>query len=1424
VARQSILWTALPNGYTADGQSLRLSVLASPRLDPQGSPRRVSTFPSFVDWPATVAAATFTIDFGGSAVTIAGNEHARGNRVDDSIGTGDSARWKALLPGTTPVNPFEFSDQSTNHVVSYDTGEIETLVRSLYTDLARNAGDGLPQVSDFLADPAWKQLVDLVRRNDTRLIDRDTALPDPRRELNRVVRDAPSGPVGLADQLARFSLFHTPPSRRKVLQHTRTDDPRIKTAWVGHEQGKLPAPADFAKENDFHRIVAAMNQYRTLLRRLAIVVDFLIDPAVLAPTAGALLTVSVELPESEPPVAVVPVDSPRTWARLTADRFEPLPRPVPQPDDYRASSGLLELDPTRFRLVQADVDGAGLKLLSFARSLGRMEPAEERVDPTTRFERELGAPSLRNAGLMLVHRNRGRALANAFDRSKAQNAGVESGPAPELWAEDLVRGYRVDVWDRVTGVWRSLCQRVADYRVGGLSPLTVAEEEGTVRLAATRSADAASNQDLVYLHEALTSWTGWSLCARPPGKTIGTDDAVAAADAEVPPGISLRTRFTALGGSLPRLRYGRSYWTRARVVDLAGNSLDPQPENFGGEDPAANAVEYLRFDPIEAPAVALVRPSGGGSVERPAEGESMHRLAIRSFNVTPADNTVKTPQRARRFAVPAQTNVREAEHHGMLDAAGKVDAGTWALLKQQDKPLKSVELATPGPLGGATPEETTYAFFTENGELPYLPDPLAEVIAARILDLPGWDPNELIAIPLYPGAAEWPHAVPFTVEILENPGKAPKFDAAKRRLLVPLPKGTRATLRLSVAPSEEALALLAIWHWLPAADRAKLRPLASRGRHWMLTPWRTLELVHAVQKPLITPVPELRIARAFGETSARVSFDADVSLGTTDRVDLQAEWHEPLDDPEEPAAHDRLRNDTAFPVKITDERSYAMRTVNPKFTGIPEHQILGPDRIRAGGIIHDHVQPKLHEFHDTRYRRIEYRLDATTRFREYMPPKVLTKTENGETVVTDERIKVTGERVRSWIPSSAPPPAPSVLYAVPTFGWTRTDDGKRRTSWRRGAGLRIYLDRPWNASGYGEMLAVVLAPPSFSGDPDRQPAGAPYKSFVTQWANDPVWSSSFVRGLGPRRADFPLARTEPDPAGAWLPDFAPADELDQPPGPFQVTNLRHPALPPTGSQGVVEIAPHDVFYDDERRLWYCDVEIAAGSAYFPFVRLALARYQPVSVERAHLSNVVLADFMSLAPDRWLNVVQTAEERTRRVGVFGATYGDSAGHVEAERAPSMSLRLLDGSVVSLVPAVVSPASAVEVWVERLDPGLGEDFGWVREPGAAVRADAGTRRVRRPARSRIAREQKRAKTLLANRAFDDIARADLIGRIRVVPALWEGTVALPASQAPETRYRLVVAEYEEYLVDDEMPYDRVPTKKDRRLVFVEHVELA
>ena len=466
---------------------------------------------------------------------------------------------------------------------------------------------------------------------------------------------------------------------------------------------------------------------------------------------------------------------------------------------------------------------------------------------------------------------------------------------------------------------------------------------------------------------------------------------------------------------------------------------------------------------------------------------------------------------------------------------------------------------------------------------------------------------------------------------------------------------------------------------------------------------------------------------------------------------------------------------------------------------------------------------KVHEFHDTRYRRIEYWLEATTKFREFMPANLLTV---GGTTPTEENIKVVGPKVRTWVPSSAPPPAPEVLYIMPTFGWVRSGNATSKSSWRRGGGLRVYLNRPWNISGFGEMLAVVLPGAGFTGDPNITPTEQPLKNFVTRWGNDPIWQSPFVPGVAPKHTNFPLARTAPDPNGKWLPSFAPAEEADQPPGPFATSGLEHPELNNPSADSLVDVAPHDVFFDVERQLWYCDIEVTWGMSYFPFIRLALARYQPVVAHHtAHLSNVVLADFMPLVPDRWLNVTQTSDPRTRQINVFGNTFTDSSSHKEAKFAPVEKRRLPNGREIYMQAIDVAQSSVVEVWVERLDHMLGEDFGWKRESGAVVRPSKTQphQPAVSPAGSPGAKPHARAADLLQYREFEALAEEELIGYVIATPTLWEGTVTLPQSPDASARFRLVIAEYEEYLVDDAEPYDRIPTAKDRRIVFIEYVEL-
>ena len=1451
---QSLLWTALPNDLTEDETGLRLSVLLSPRLAQSGSdPTLSSFFPDWRDWPTTLSRATFKIfyDDPNNPVSIPATQTTGVNRVDGALGLPDPNCWRALFTDTLPVHSYAYEDYINRFVLSYDTTGVASMVEKLYATLAANATGDMPLVSDIADESDWSKLVDAVKYNDmsfTSKRDRNN-LRDPRAHFEWFTGQRERDSRGLgpdvlerADMLARFQLFHTPPATPKPVTWQREDDERVKAQWLEYERATLPDETDIAPSFDFHQMVAAMNSYPTLLRRLGLVVDFIVDKNAFRRLHNGLLWVSAEFPPGALAIKATHA-SPRTHTELTADKFRPIANPSPGTNDHRVVDRLLDLDPDRFDVLQMDVDGAGHKVTNFARTLGRFHEAGSdtnvgtqtvsRVDTVTRFEKELGAPALRTAGLMLVQKSRSEMLKDKFTGNAAKNAALEGalgsgGTPPELWAEDVLRGFRVDIWDGYNARWLSLCQRHAAYVLGDdVEVIPTQPEETTVRLAVTHSSDPASNQNVLYLHEALVSWAGWSLAAPMPGRAVDKDDNVdestTQTTAALPPGIKFKSEFRVVPGSLPRLRFGRSYWMRARAVDLAGNSLAPKTDDFGPEDPVNRAHPYLRYEPVGAPIIALVGRRGL-KTKKPGEGESIARIVIRSFNDTPADNTKVSKQTAQRFAVPPQSSVRDAEQHGKLDSGLSVDGTTFNMLaNQKDRDAQDPKAALieeiiqmQGPLD-VKAVDTHFAVYRDGEALTYLPDPLANEVGVRIFDHPNIKDSDLITVPLY-ASGQWPEAQPFKIKVYEDSAK-PHFDQSTHTLMVPLPKGVRAKVRLSMKLTNADLKTLGVFRWLGKHAQAKLSGMARNGQHWMLTPWHTVEVVHAVQRPLIAPaITPVRVERYASSTSALPMLEATCSLKSTDRVDLLAEWHEPQDDPgaTDSAAQqiDVPRNDFAFAVKIKDAKSYSSRVGNP-LGGFPDHSIEGPDLIGINLQTEKlRLTPKAHEFHDTRYRRIVYHLDATTKFREFLPQKILT---DGGPDPIEKNIKVSGAPAVTWVPSSAPPPTPKILYVVPTYGWERSESGNVTSSWRRGGGLRVYLDRPWNATGYGEMLAVVLPPATFDGDPETEPNAAPYKRSVTQWGNDPIWLSPFVSGIAPKRTNFPLARTAPDPTGAWLPVGAPADESDQQPGNFQVTGLNAPA---DNSLAPVEAAPHDVFYDPDRQLWYCDIEVDHGASYYPFIRLALARYQPTSIRGAHLSNVVLADFMTLAADRWLSVTRT-NATSCHVSVYGNRYSDSSGHAEASHAPSMSLiDPITRTATSLSPASISPTTVVEVWLEHLDAAEGEDFGWKRVPSSARPS---TRPAKKAAQG-AARAKKRAQSLLARRDYGALLKERLVDKVFVVQPIWDGDVTLPAASGPHDRYRLVIGEYEEYIVDDDRPYDRVPTKKGRRLVFVEHVEVS
>ena len=85
------------------------------------------------------------------------------------------------------------------------------------------------------------------------------------------------------------------------------------------------------------------------------------------------------------------------------------------------------------------------------------------------------------------------------------------------------------------------------------------------------------------------------------------------------------------------------------------------------------------------------------------------------------------------------------------------------------------------------------------------------------------------------------------------------------------------------------------------------------------------------------------------------------------------------------------------------------------------------------------------------------------------------------------------------------------------------------------------------------------------------------------------------------------------------------------------------------SFGDLLVVAFDPKFDAEQQRWYADIHIDANDVYFPFVRLALVRYQFHSVpgegggqarERYAVSPVVLTEPVPLLPERRLRTLTT----------------------------------------------------------------------------------------------------------------------------------------------------------------------------------------
>lgn len=1259
MATQTLIFICCPNNLGNSGVQ-RLSVYLTPRLD-QGA--TLAAFPDLLDWTQQVKSGglKFQVRCGASVATAS---------ADTGVLRPDL--WRAIFTATTFVEKFQVGDFAQRLLVSYPTRDALSFVKNVYQRIGSGANLDTER-SGLLA-----VLRDLVFRDGDKsnLADAISAMrvnmwhEQQDRGLLALAAAAPSGalppdgvptsltpPANARDAVTRAALFHNMPPAPGGPALPRTAQ-------------------DFAKTLDFHRALSALNSYPSLLRALGLVFDLQLPKGfcVPSPVGNSYGTVSVAVITPGvawklPPSFVFP----ETSYVADAQSFDIAPATAPADvtgGSYQGgdvAAGFVFLSPQDFHLAALDLDGALLKALGLADNAA-YSAYRSGLAASAQIVGET-LPALRSAGISLMADGRGMQMLQKIDDNTAFDQALQSnGPMPRPFdVRDLIRGFRLDIWSSRTRRWHSLHRRNATYSLGAHGPLKVRvlDEEGFLQPTAaqpaedpTRPVDTVSTANNMpqpgtdlYVHERIARWEGWSLSVFRPGLALNRSEDPAQATVPDPTmnqpmtPFKMTTEFTVTAGSLPELRFGARYRVRARAVDLAGNSLSPAtalPKNLDPAAPQGATFSYERFEPVAAPTLLLTAPA--------TTGAGLLRLVIRSRNSSEALDPVATTQTDSRHVVPPRISARLAEQHGLFDAPNghlRADAALFNDITARDNftypqqggvPIVTAPLATVG----------------------YLPDPLARGVALR--DLPGTldDTEGRIAgsamvysvLPdVQPRAGSvtyvdfgsaWPARSAFRLTLAEG-NAAPAWNATARTLTIFLAKGASPTVDLSCYLNSSDLTIMGVWGWLSdyfaaselaamqnsnaavavgsAADAtALITRLVLEGGHQMLTPAVTVTLVHAVQQPLGRPAfaqlpvihqpsnpiyasalrnsfTPITAWRAVSSHSTTLLGGLTISGATTAKIELDASWIEFIDEPSQgpPTRASRSAHVETIDLKSLDA---GVLYADPKATPpravavyIPKVDTLwfsSPIDVLDGVVTPStDVAAPVHRFSDTLHRWVRYRAVATSRFQEYFPPG-LDFTRASEELLVD-------------VPSSARPALPALQYVIPTFGWQRTQSTNVKSDVRFGNGLRVYLSRPWFSSGADELLGVVLWS-SATGPPDY-PTRDKYKHLFTQWGNDPIWSADYLAPV-PAISNFTASV-----ASAMGLTLAETDAIK------------------------VDVAGHDVSYDSARGLWYCDITFGGSMSYMPFVRLALARYQPHTITGVELSRVALADYAQLTPDR-----------------------------------------------------------------------------------------------------------------------------------------------------------------------------------------------
>jgi hypothetical protein len=1297
--KQEINITALPAGITAgrNGGEAQLKLSAFISLKISGTqPTTLASLPDILNWAAKIKKAKWLlIKNDGTPVEV----KAETSPVDEAL-------WKKLFAPSVKVKAFEQEDLSQKPMYTFNVQHILGYLQQGYESVGKQHVDKLPTIDVFTGNKFFTDISDIkLVQPDMRSL---SSQPGQLKDLNvgQFYEKRNSG-------RARFNAFtaketlqpysQSPNPQQNFLQFRTFHDPQA----LRQRASVAPVPKpDF----ELHDVLSVLTMYPQLLRKLGLVVDVYMPVSQsafqLASETGTVRLVPAGMDFATATV----ISSPPTMYEKTAAGFYTQEKAGSDID-----KGHLRIDTDAFTIFQVDTDGAALKMANMMDALqlklaqnslvltkinlaplsispvvtkravvtgsnifkeGKTVPLYNDVDNVKQAE---PLPGMRSAGIGISKNNMaGFLLAKSafmlsmpmvmFQKNvivppvlKSSNAEYFL-PSGNLYTDDLVQGYRMDIaYAAKPGEWFSLHRRMDEYAYkpvsGGKEVIPgIEEDEGFVQIAISQE---TTGQKAANVSEVVARWEGWSLSVPKPGNALEDNSSKVTGEnigAErekflLPSYIDFRLEVTTniVKGSLPKLRYGQAYDIKIRTVDLAGNSVpvNTTPEN------AAQAVirnyKYLRYEPVSAP---LLVPA---TVNK--DGESAGRMVVRSnTGMSPAqyeasvagknlNNATYKPE-AIRHVKPPRTSVQMAEWHSMLDAAFGKDRGADA-----EKVYKL--LLTKDPLNDGNADAEQKIFETAQLPIEYLVDPMAAGVSFFLssndqnnkqifgdgVKLYSFFFDEVTTVgqanQAYP-LEVWMQPKCISIQLTEGNGNL-DWNSGSRLLTIGLPKGIMLRLNYSCFWRRDDIANCA-----GMMKTLKLTSLSgdtgdkiATGRHWLLSPFKELVLVHATQQPVTAPkITEIIPEREYGDNTALLHTAFTTHSQSTEKVMIECDWTEPVDDML------KLRPDMAVPFSqnvstVPVHYSYPVVKLGDKFQG------RAATRGEYGA-----QYPLLHQVNDTKHRNVTYKIIGTTRYREHFvsllaniqPPPSLTK----ETIF---------EKTVNLL-STARPLAPEIEYVIPSFEWERAMQGNKLVTGRL-SNIRVYLKRPWYSSGDGELLGVII--PSGGGARQgrvlnvlQQLKDGGNGNLITQWGTDPT---KIAAGLN----------------AASTVQVSPAQE-----------NFVNPLRVEDGLSIVeepgrrVRVVGYPVQFDEQRQLYFADILFIINEAYYPFVKLALARYQPDSLQTDKtdccLSPIVNADFVQIpAP------MSTSLEHGAAKNIFTA------------------------AVLGTAPSIMSPDFALEVEV-------------------------------------------------------------------------------------------------------------------------------